>query len=167
MAARGNERFVEDAAARGIVVQAIVFPEGTKTSADAARAIGCTVAQIAKSVVLVADSEVVVAITSGVNRVDTTKVAAIFGATTVRTAKPDEVRAATGYAIGGVPPFAHAQPLRCLLDAELLAFEEVWGAAGAPDTCFPINPQRLVEMPGVTLADVKQRSSEDGPAGGG
>ena len=157
---RGNERFVEDAAARGIEVLATVFPEGTKTSAEAARAIGCTVAQIAKSVVLVAkggtaDGTVIVAITSGANRVDTEKVAALVGATAVRTAKPDEVRESTGYAIGGVPPFAHASPLRCLLDEDLLEFDEVWSAAGTPDACFPITPARLVEASRATVADVK------------
>jgi prolyl-tRNA editing enzyme YbaK/EbsC (Cys-tRNA(Pro) deacylase) len=153
--ARGDERFVEHARGRGIDVQVSVLPDGTRTAADAAAAIGCTVAQIAKSIVLVADDRPVIAITSGDNRVDPTRVAAVLGAAKVRMAKADEARDATGYAIGGVPPFGHATPITALFDRDLLRFDVVYAAAGTPDAVFPIEAQRLAELSGATVADFR------------
>jgi prolyl-tRNA editing enzyme YbaK/EbsC (Cys-tRNA(Pro) deacylase) len=153
--ARGNVRFVEHARTQGLEIEVTVFPDGTRTAADAAAAIGCTVGQIAKSLVLMADGRAVVAITAGDNRVDIGRVAAVLGAADVRLARPDETREATGYAIGGVPPFGHASPLVCLLDRDLLRFETVWAAAGTPDATFPIEPARLAEVSGATVADFR------------
>ncbi len=131
------------------------FPEGTKTAADAAEAIGCDVAQIASSIVFVAgDGDPVVVVTSGANRVDESALASHLGASTARTADPEEVREATGYAIGGVPPFAHHGEVPTYMDETLLAFEEVWAAAGTPEAVFPIDPGRLRVLAGADPFDV-------------
>jgi len=106
------------------------FPEGTRTAADAARAIGCHVDQIVKSLVFMADTDPVLVLTSGGNRVDVVKVGRQRSATTVRKADAEEVRAATGYAIGGTPPFGHARDLPVLVDQHQTGFEEVRAATG-------------------------------------
>src|SRR5207244_13157467 len=98
---------------RGLQIELRRFPEGTRTADDAARAVGCDVGQIVKSLVFVAGNEPVLALTSGRNRVDPAKLAALCSASDVRKATADEVRAATGYAIGGTPPFGHPTRLRC------------------------------------------------------
>jgi len=115
------------------------FPASTRTAADAASAIGCDVAAIGKSLVFMAaeSGTPVLVIASGANRVDEARVATALGEP-IRKATADEVRAATGYAIGGVPPFGHAAPLRTFLDPDLAAFDPVWVAAGTPRTVFPI-----------------------------
>jgi prolyl-tRNA editing enzyme YbaK/EbsC (Cys-tRNA(Pro) deacylase) len=146
------DRFAEAAAAAGIALESRRFPEGTRTAEDAARAIGCDVAQIVKSLVFVADGVPVLALTSGRNRVDPSKVAALCGASDVRKATADEVRDATGYAIGGTPPFGHPQPLRCFVDEDLMGFDEVWAAAGTPDSVFPLTPAELTTASGGTVA---------------
>ncbi len=153
--ARGDVRFVEQARVRGVDVQVSVFPEGTRTAADAAASIGCAVAQIAKSIVLVADGRPVVAITSGENRVDVHRVAGALGAEKVRMAKAGEARDATGYAIGGVPPFGYEAPVDALFDRDLLRFDVIYAAAGTPDAVFPIAPQHLVEVSGAEVADLR------------
>jgi len=150
------DRFREEAEARGLDLRVREFPEGTKTAADAARAIGCDVAQIVKSVVLVADGEAVVALTSGANRADTAKVAAALGASEVRKADAGEVREATGFAIGGTPPLGYPEPLRVLMDLHLLGFREVWAAAGTPMTVFPIEPEVLRVASGAEPTDLAE-----------
>jgi Cys-tRNA(Pro) deacylase len=137
------------------------FPEGTKTAADAAAAIGCDVGQIGSSIVLVVDAgtddeQVVVSVTSGANRVDTEKLAALAGGERARMAEPDEVKAATGWTIGGVPPFCHEGDLPVFVDETLQEFETVWVAAGTPDAVFPIDPEALAELSGGTVADVAE-----------
>lgn len=122
------------------------FPEGTETAADAARAVGCTVGQIVKSVVLAVEngpSETVVVLTAGDHRVDTDALAAELDASRVSLADPQTVRETTGYAIGGVPPFCHDERLPTYVDRTLLAHETVWAAAGTPETVFPVAPDRL------------------------
>ena len=153
--ARGDERFIEQARSRGVEIAIEVFPDGTRTAADAAAAIGCDVAQIAKSIVLVADGRPVVAITAGDNRVDLGRVAAAIGAEKVRMAKADEAREATGYAIGGVPPFGYPEEIVVLFDRDLLRFDTVHAAAGTPDAVFPIAPDRLATVSGATVADFR------------
>jgi prolyl-tRNA editing enzyme YbaK/EbsC (Cys-tRNA(Pro) deacylase) len=106
--------------------------------------------------VFLADGEPVLVLTSGLNRVDTAKVAQHLGAGRVRRASADEVRAATGFAIGGVPPFGHSRPLTVLFDRDLLQFETVWAAAGTPNAVFPIEPQRLADASGAVVADIKE-----------
>ncbi|MFU8839478.1 MAG: YbaK/EbsC family protein [Nitriliruptoraceae bacterium] len=149
-----TDRFLERAAALGVEVQPRRFPDGTRTAADAAAAVGCDVAQIVKSLVFVADGRPVLVLTSGANRVDEAKLAAAIGATEVRKATADEVRAATGYAIGGTPPFGHDTPLEVLCDAHLLDHEVVWAAAGTPMDVFDLTPATLLRASGAVRADV-------------
>jgi prolyl-tRNA editing enzyme YbaK/EbsC (Cys-tRNA(Pro) deacylase) len=149
-----TDRFRERAAALGVDVRARRFPDGTRTAVQAAAAVGCDVAQIVKSLVFIADARPVLVLTSGAKRVDEAKLAAATGATEVRKATADEVRAATGYAIGGTPPFGHDTPLEVLCDAHLLRHEVVWAAAGTPTDVFDLSPDTLLAASGGTPADV-------------
>ena len=142
------------AAQQGIAIAVTRFPASTHTAQDAAREIGCSVAEIVKSLVFLADGAPVVVLCSGADRVDETKLRAALGATGVRRATADEAKFATGYAIGGVPPFAHAVDLRVVVDDGLLAFATVWAAAGLPDAVFPIAPAALVRLSNAIEADV-------------
>jgi len=152
-------RFVDAMADEGVTIEVTRFPEGTRTAQDAAAAIGCEVAAIVKSLVFVVDGVgPVIALTSGANRVDTDRLGAHFGdAGPARQAKPDEARAATGYAIGGTPPFGHPAPVPTVCDPALLSFSEVWAAAGTPDTVFPLTPDRLIELSAAEVIDVTTR----------
>ena len=132
------------------------YPAGTRTAADAAAAIGCDVAQIVKSLVFMADGRAALVLTSGANRVDTDTVARLLGVDHVGKADADQVRAATGYAIGGTPPFGHPKPLPTLVDEDLLGHDVVWAAAGTPDSVFPLDPARLVDLTGGTVAEVAE-----------
>ncbi len=130
------------------------FPSGTRTAADAAAAVGCTVAQIAKSIVFRCGMRAAVVITSGANRVDTAKAAAALGAQLGR-ADADWVRQATGFAIGGVAPVGHlAEPL-LLLDEDLLQLDPVWAAAGSPSHVFRTTPAELLRITGARVAAVR------------
>jgi prolyl-tRNA editing enzyme YbaK/EbsC (Cys-tRNA(Pro) deacylase) len=144
------DRFAVAASGHGLEPDVRRFPEGTKTAEDAARAIGCDVAQIVKSLVFMADGGPVVALTSGRNRVDTDELARLAGASAVRRATPDEAREATGFAVGGTPPFGHPQRIRTFVDPLLLTFDEVWAAAGTPDAVFAVSPKDLVRASGAT-----------------
>ena len=130
------------------------FPEGTRTAADAAAAIGCTVAQIAKSIVFRAGERAVVVVTSGANRVDTAKAAEALGVA-LRRADADWVRAVTGFAIGGVAPVGHLTPPLVLLDEDLLALDPVWAAAGSPSHVYQTSAAELVRVTGARVAGVK------------
>jgi prolyl-tRNA editing enzyme YbaK/EbsC (Cys-tRNA(Pro) deacylase) len=146
--ATGLDRFVARARERGLEIAPRRFPEGTRTAADAAAAIGCDVAQIVKSLVFVADGVPVLVLTSGANRVDEARLAEHLRAEEVRKASADEVRRATGYAIGATPPFGHETRLRVLCDLDLTDHDEVWAAAGTADSVFPISPGQLLEASG-------------------
>jgi prolyl-tRNA editing enzyme YbaK/EbsC (Cys-tRNA(Pro) deacylase) len=145
---------VEAARLLGLDLDVREFPEGTRTAQDAAAAIGCTVDQIVKSLVFIADTTPVLVLTSGGNRVDVVKVGTHTGSAAVRKADAEEVRAATGYAIGGTPPFGHARDLPVLVDRHLTGFDVVWAAAGTPRHVFPIGPAELVRVTGGRVADV-------------
>jgi prolyl-tRNA editing enzyme YbaK/EbsC (Cys-tRNA(Pro) deacylase) len=114
------------------------------------------VAEIVKSLVFLADGAPVVVLCSGADRVDEPKLTSCVGAATVRRATADEAKSATGYAIGGVPPFGHDEDLRVVIDDGLLAFDTVWAAAGLPDAVFPIAPAELVRLARGAVADVAQ-----------
>ena len=131
------------------------FPEGTRSAADAAAAVGCDVAQIAKSIVFRAGPRAVLVIASGANRVDTAKVAAAIGQP-IKRAEGVWVRDTTGFAIGGVSPVGHLAPPILLLDAELMALGEVWAAAGSPQHVFRTSAAELVRMTGAAVAEVKE-----------
>jgi prolyl-tRNA editing enzyme YbaK/EbsC (Cys-tRNA(Pro) deacylase) len=138
----------------GLDLEVREFPEGTRTAVDAARAVGCDVDQIVKSLVFVADGTPVLVLTSGGNRVDPAKVARLTGASAVRKADADEARTATGFAIGGTPPFGHPRPLTVLVDRDLTRFERVWAAAGTPRHVFAISPAALLDASGGQVTDV-------------
>ncbi len=147
--------FRREAADRyGLSIEVEQFPEGTETAAEAADVVGCTLAQIASSLVFVADGTPVVVVTSGANRVDEGRLAAFLDATDVRMASTGEVTEATGYSVGGVPPFCHDGDPTVLVDRTLLDHETVWAAAGTPETLFPVAPGRLVEAANATPVEV-------------
>jgi prolyl-tRNA editing enzyme YbaK/EbsC (Cys-tRNA(Pro) deacylase) len=132
------------------------FPAGTRTAADAAAAIGCSVAQIAKSIVFRAGDRAVVVIASGVNRVDARKVAAALGVA-VKRADADFVRDATGFAIGGVAPLGHLAPPLLLFDQDLLALHPIYAAAGSPSHIFATEAETLARITGAAVADVSEQ----------
>jgi prolyl-tRNA editing enzyme YbaK/EbsC (Cys-tRNA(Pro) deacylase) len=146
------DRFREAARTLGVHPDVRRFPEGTKTALDAAHAIGCEVGQIVKSLVFMADDAPVLALTSGANRVDVAALATLAGASTVRRASSEEARTATGFAVGGTPPFGHPGRVRAYVDEDLLRYEEVWAAAGTPDSVFPLVPEELVRLSEGTVA---------------
>ena len=148
-------RFRSAADALGIPIEVSTFPEGTRTADDAARAVGCEVAQIVKSLVFMADDAPVLALTSGANRVDTEALARLAGAARVRRATPEEARAASGFAVGGTPPFGHPAPVRTFLDRDLTAHATVWAAAGTPEAVFPISPEDLLRATSAAVADFR------------
>lgn len=131
------------------------FPEGTRSAADAAAAVGCDVAQIAKSIVFRAGSRAVLVIASGANRVDVGKVAAAIGQP-LKRAEGGWVRDTTGFAIGGVSPVGHLAPPILLLDADLMAFDPIWAAAGSPQHVFRTSPAELLRMTGAQVADIRE-----------
>ncbi len=154
------DRFLAAASTAGVTVDVARFPDGTRTAADAAEAIGCELGAIVKSLVFVAESstcepEAVMALVSGTNRADTVKLAEYFAADRVRQANADEVRAATGYAIGGTPPIGHVSDVPIVIDEDLLRFAQVWAAAGTPDSVWPISPADLVAVTGARVVRVK------------
>lgn len=149
--------FAEQAAEEfDITVDVHEFPEGTKTAEDAAGVVGCDVAQIASGLVFVADDEPVMVVTSGANRVSEARLAERLDADSVEMADPETVREATGYGIGGVPPFCHDNSIEVLIDETLLEHEEVWAAAGTPEAVFPLDPKRLAACADATPADVTE-----------
>ncbi|HEX6238531.1 MAG TPA: YbaK/EbsC family protein [Acidimicrobiales bacterium] len=150
-------RVREAARARGVDIEIREFAAGTRTAGDAARAIGCDVAQIVKSLVFVVDGEPVLALVSGANRVDEALLTSAVGGTRVSRADADRVREATGFPIGGVPPFGHPRQLRTCIDPDLLAFDVVWAAAGTPRHVFPAEPAWLASVTGATEAAITAR----------
>ncbi len=159
------DRVIAAAAAAGVTIRPQRFPTETRTAVDAARAIGCEVAQIVKSLVFVADGAPVVVLVSGGNRLDPRRLADAMGASEVRRATADEAREATGYAIGGVPPFGHATRLPVVVDRDLTAFSVVHAAAGLPDATFSIAPNDLVRVSDGHVADVAERPEANASAG--
>ncbi len=141
------------AAGHADTVQA--FPEGTRSAAEAAAAVGCEVAQIAKSIVFRGGECVVLVIAYGANRVDTAKVAAATGLA-IRRADGTWGRDVTGFAIGGVAPLGPLTPPVVLMDEDLLAFDRVWAAAGSPMHVFATTPSELLRLSGGTQAEVKE-----------
>jgi prolyl-tRNA editing enzyme YbaK/EbsC (Cys-tRNA(Pro) deacylase) len=150
------ERFLAAAEDLGLSPEVREFTKGTRTAVDAARAIGCDVGQIVKSLVFVAGTEPFLALTSGPNRADTARLSELLGGVPVRRADPEEARGATGFAIGGTPPFGHPRRLRVLCDRDLLGYQEVWAAAGTPNAVFPIGPEDLLRASGAEPADFKE-----------
>jgi prolyl-tRNA editing enzyme YbaK/EbsC (Cys-tRNA(Pro) deacylase) len=136
------------------------FDAGTRTAADAAAAIGCTVAQIAKSLIFRTrdTNRTVLVIASGANRVDEKKIAAEIGERVVR-ADPDFVRETTGFAIGGVPPIGHKTPPITLIDVDLFQHETIWAAAGTPNAVFQLTPEGLARLTGGRRSRIAQAAA--------
>ena len=149
-------RVQEALAAAGGGHTVVALEQSARTSAQAASAVGCKVDQIAKSLVFRGkqSQRAVLVITSGSNRVDEGKVAALI-AEPIGRADADFVRQRTGFAIGGVAPIAHAEPLTILIDEDLMRWPEIWAAAGHPNTVFKLTPADLVRMTGGRVAEVK------------
>jgi Cys-tRNA(Pro) deacylase len=147
---------MEAARERGLEITTKRFPEGTKTAADAAAAIGVSVGQIVKSLVFGVDTEIVMALVSGSNQLDEKKLAAAAGGAKCARVDADAVRDATGYPIGGVPPFGHSTQLRVFVDPDLLQYDEVWAAAGTWNDNFGANPNDIVRVAGGVVADLKR-----------
>jgi prolyl-tRNA editing enzyme YbaK/EbsC (Cys-tRNA(Pro) deacylase) len=149
-------RRVADAlVAAGVTTTIVVLDHAARTSADAAAAVGCEVAQIAKSLVfrLRETGRPLLVITSGANRVDETKVGALVGEAIGR-ADADFVRTHTGFAIGGVAPLAHPAPLTTLIDEDLLAWDAIWAAGGHPNTVVRLTPEELRRIAGGRVVKV-------------
>lgn len=155
---------VADAAQElGLDVEIVEFEQTTRTAQDAADAIGqhpsgigCQVAQIVKSLLFVVDGQPVIALVSGANRLDERKLAALrgVGRKKVKRADADTAKAATGFSIGGVPPFGHESILPVYVDQDLTGFDVAWAAAGTPYAVFAITPDDLVRASGGTVADL-------------
>jgi Cys-tRNA(Pro) deacylase len=133
------------------------FETSTRTAADAANSIGCTVAQIVKSLLFVVDGQPMLVLVSGPNRLDEKKLAALCGVSRkkIKRAEADIVREATGFAIGGVPPFGHQTKLPTYIDEDFWQFDFIWAAAGTPNAVFAIVPDDLARVTGGTKADLK------------
>ncbi len=149
-------RVMEAARERGLEITTKRFPEGTKTAADAAAAIGVSVGQIVKSLVFAVDGEIVMAYVSGSNQLDEKKLALAAGGAKCSRVDADAVRAATGYPIGGVPPFGHSTQLRVFVDLDLLQYDEVWAAAGTWNDNFGANPNDIVRVAGGVVTELKR-----------
>ena len=149
-------RVIAAAREAGLEITTRRFPEGTKTAADAAAAIGVSVGQIVKSLVFAVDGEIVMAYVSGANQLDEKKLAAAAGGAKCSRVDADAVRAATGYPIGGVPPFGHSTQLRVFVDPDLLQYDEVWAAAGTWNDNFGASPADIVRVSGGVVTDLKR-----------
>lgn len=139
------QRFREAMIRQGAQFDIKTMDQSTHTAAEAAEAVGCGVGAIVKSLVFLADGTPILVLVSGPNRVDTALLGRQLGAT-ISKADANQVKAATGYSIGGVPPFGHPTLVRTIVDADLLAQHELWAAAGSATAVFPILPTRLVEL---------------------
>jgi prolyl-tRNA editing enzyme YbaK/EbsC (Cys-tRNA(Pro) deacylase) len=150
-----TDRFEAAARAAGLDIKVHRMPESTRTAVEAAAACGTSPAQIVKSLIirLAGSGETVLFLVSGKNRVDEDKVAGTIG-DRLKRADADHVRSATGFAIGGVAPFGSLTPLRTFMDSDLLVFDRVWAAAGAPNAVFSITPQALAEATGAKIVTV-------------
>ena len=153
---RSARRVQEVLSRLGNDFEVVELPYTTRTAIDAATAIGCSVEQIAKSILFrtVNDKKPVMVIASGTNRVNESKLAEFVGEP-VEKADADYVREKTGFVIGGVPPIGHPQPIRTVIDEELLALGELWAAAGTPKSVFKLSPTSLLEMTAGTVTSIK------------
>ena len=149
------QRVQEALRALGRGHEVVDLGQSARTAADAARAVGCRVDQICKSIVfrLGTSNRPLLVVTSGVNRVDEARVGLLVGEK-LEKADADFVRATTGFAIGGVAPIGHTGPIVALIDEHLMGFDEVWAAAGHPNTVFRLRPDDLVQMTGGRVAPV-------------
>lgn len=152
-----NARRIQDAlASRGRDFEVVELPYSTRTAAEAATAIGCSVEQIAKSILFrtVKDKKPVMVIASGANRVNESRIADFVGEP-IEKADADYVREKTGFAIGGVPPIGHSERIYTIIDEDLFKPGELWAAAGTPNSVFKLSAANLLEMTGGTLKSIR------------
>ncbi len=150
-----NVALVTSAAAeRGLTIAPRQFDQSTRTAQEAADAIGVALGQIVKSLVFAVDGKVVIALMSGSNRLDEHKLARAAGGTRAHRVDAETARAATGFPIGGVPPFGHATAPPVFVDRDLLGWPEVWAAAGTPHVNFALHPEDLVRASGGSVVDL-------------
>jgi prolyl-tRNA editing enzyme YbaK/EbsC (Cys-tRNA(Pro) deacylase) len=163
------QRVIDAAAAYDLDIEVHEFPDGTRTAEDAAQAVGVEVGQIVKSLVFSVDGVTVLALVSGSNRLDVEALARAADRDDARVGRLDAkaVREATGFAIGGVPPFGHPTPLPTFVDRDLLAYATVWAAAGTPRHVFSVSPATLVRITGATVADLRDPTYAITPASTG
>jgi prolyl-tRNA editing enzyme YbaK/EbsC (Cys-tRNA(Pro) deacylase) len=147
-----REKVTTKARELGLNVNVTTLERPTRTVQEAATAVGCQPAEIAKSIVFVADGEPVLVVASGSHRIDADKLAVLLDVAEVRQASPDEVRSATGFPVGGVAPFAHDLPV--VMDADLLEHERIWAAGGDGNTLFCVEPNKLSSCIKARVADV-------------
>jgi prolyl-tRNA editing enzyme YbaK/EbsC (Cys-tRNA(Pro) deacylase) len=150
-----TSRLLTATAGLPFVIEPQVFPAGTKTSADAATAIGCELSAITKSMVFMAGDQPVIVLISGDLRVDAEKLATITGEE-VRRASLDEARIHTGFAAGGTPPFGHPQPITTYADVRLRRHAELWAAGGTPTTVFRIDREALIVATDAAWGDLAE-----------
>lgn len=150
-----NIRVQEALDAAGVTADVRRLPESTHTAVAAATVLGCEVGAIANSLVFAADDAPILVMASGAAKVDTDVVATLVGAQEVRRATPEEVRAATGFPIGGVAPVGHPEPLRTLIDVELEQYPEIWAAGGTPDSIVGLTYEGLLAATGGTPSRVR------------
>ena len=151
-------RVVDAARTLGLEITPRRFPDGTKTAADAAAAIGVEIGQIVKSLIFAVDGEVVLAYVSGANQLDEKKLALAAGGLKCARVDADVVREATGFPIGGVPPLGLATQLRVFIDPDLLQYPEVWAAAGTWHDVFPIDTAQLVRVSRGVVIDLRRQT---------
>lgn len=143
-------------AALGYTGQVVELEASTRTAVEAAQAVGCEVGQIVKSLVFMLEpgGTAVLVLVSGTNRVHEKHLGRLLGGALARP-DADYVREVSGFAIGGIPPVGHKTALKTYLDEDLLQYETIWAAAGTPNAVFPIEPQRLLEISGAQVVNVK------------
>ena len=159
MLSNSAQRVQDALAEKGVSLQVVELPDTTRTAREAAAAIGCSVGQIAKSLIFkgLESGRAVLVIASGNNRVNPKKIAAALGEP-IGKANADFVRQQTGFVIGGVPPLGHIQPLPTFIDEDLRRFDEIWAAAGTPFAVFRLTPEVLEEIVPGRVIDVKAAS---------
>jgi Cys-tRNA(Pro) deacylase len=139
----------------GLDIRPVRFKNETRTAEQAATEIGCDVAAIVKTLAFQADGRILLFLVSGANQLDLRLAAQAAGVAAVEKADAALTKSATGFSIGGVPPFGHARDLPVIVDEDLLHFEQVWAAGGRPDTVFPIDPSQLVAATGNRVATLR------------
>lgn len=148
------DRVKEFLKSNGINCEIKEFSETTRTALDAANAIGCEVGQIIKSLVFLADGKPIILLVSGDRRAIERKVENCLGVSKVERADADTAREMTGFAVGGIPPFAHKSPIKTLMDKDVLRYKVLYVAAGTPHSIFPINVADLERLTGATVSDI-------------
>jgi prolyl-tRNA editing enzyme YbaK/EbsC (Cys-tRNA(Pro) deacylase) len=152
------ERVIQAGATKGIEVQPTTFSKETRTAVDAAREVGCELAQIVKSLIFQAGDEPLLFLMSGANRLDPAKAKGAADVDTLGKADATRAKEVTGFSIGATPPFGHAHEVRVFMDEDLLTFDTVWAAAGRPDSVFAVDPHALATATGATVGALAERS---------